>query len=145
MSDVKDISADLKEYMELKATNVAQYKTIVELSKKIQEKEKEINHLKSMLESTVPIFEKTENISSPLQLSGDDEETICRTQIRLLREIALKDELTLEQTKKFEIYAKTLMNIKNTPQVIEVKSKKLSDAELLAALNQLEGPKDERQ
>jgi hypothetical protein len=41
-----------------------------------------------------------------------DEETVCLTQIALLRGLALQRELSTEETKRFEVYHKAMNNLR---------------------------------
>lgn len=129
---------NFKDLAELQEFAQAQHKTIVNLSKKINNLEQENAHLKKLLESSAPLI-KTDN--SPVITEGlltQDEEMICRMQLRKLREKSMTDELTLEESKRVEIFTKLLIQLQNKPQTINVNAKKMSDSELLAALSKME-------
>lgn len=121
----------VKEFSELKAYSDAQTKTIIEMSKKLNEKDQEILHLKKLLEGSSPLIREKRDLT---KFEANDQEYICRTEINKLRDISIERELTLEECKKLDIYSKILKDIMNSPKVIEVKSRNLSDAELLAGL-----------
>jgi hypothetical protein len=86
----------------------AQMNTIMELNKKVMKLEMERKALESKMSNMV--------ISTP-QINPDlfditDEETICLTQIALLRGLALQRELTTEESKRFEVYHKVMNNLR---------------------------------
>lgn len=118
----------IKDFAELQAFSNAQNKTIIELNKRLREREEETKHLKKLLEGSVPLIkEKKEG-----QFESNDQEYICRTEINKLRDISGDRELTLEEAKRFDIYCKILKDLTNAPKTIEIKSKNLSDEQLLA-------------
>jgi len=121
----------VKEYAELDAYSKAQTKTIIDLSKKLNEKDKEIQHLKKLLEGSVPLIKEPKDL---INFEANDQEYICRTEILKLKEISRERELTLEETKKLDIFCKILKDITNAPKTIEVKSRKMSNEELMAAV-----------
>jgi len=140
MADATDkILKQFTEYADLHAFAKAQQKTITELTKKNKQLNEEVKHLKKLLDSTVPVINP--NKSPLIELASNDEESIAREQLWRLKDISKERELTLEETKRVEIYSKILMAIKETPKPIEVR-KNISDAELIAALNQVK-PNDE--
>jgi hypothetical protein len=98
---------DLREYSN------SQYKVIVSQSKKISELERKLESTESKLAKS----EQKGTITNALSAdqtggSNSDGETICLIQLALLRASAMNAELTLEETKKVEIYVKTLQVIK---------------------------------
>lgn len=119
----------LREYSELKLYSDAQSKTIIELSKKLKVKEDETIHLKKLLEGSVPLIREKKDL---IKFEANDQEYICRTEINKLRDISMERELTLEECKKLDIYSKILKELANAPKTIEVKSRQLSEAELLS-------------
>lgn len=120
-----------KDYSELQAYSNAQTKTIVELSRKVNEREQEILHLKRLLEGSAPLIRESRDLT---KFEANDQEYICRTEINKLRDISRERELTLEECKKLDIYSKILKDLLNAPKTIEVKSRNFTDAELLAGL-----------
>lgn len=115
----------------------AQTNTIIQQSKKITHLEAEIEHLKRMLASNTPLL--TGNSSDEL-LNINDEETISRTQLRLLRDVALTRELTFEEVKKCQCLVDILYKCtgKKTKNVVDLQ--KVDGATLL---QQLEAASDE--
>lgn len=98
---------DLREY------SASQYKVIISQSKKISELERKLE----LTEVRMNKAEQTNTVASALSTdqtggSNDDGTTICLVQLALLRAAAMEGELTLEETKKVEIYVKTLQVIK---------------------------------
>lgn len=128
MSGIDSLTKQFKDFAELKAYSDSQYKLIIDLSKKISDLEAEKAHLKKLLESNsgnliLPDKKELENIP--------DEESIARMQLALLRNEAINRELTLEETKKFEIYTKILLSIKGKPTKDDGPKKPLSTEDLL--------------
>lgn len=121
----------IKEYSELKAYSDAQTKTITDLSRKVNEKDQEIIHLKKLLEGSVPLIREKKDLT---KFETNDQEYICRTEINKLRDISIERELSLEECKKLDIYSKILKDLLNAPKTIEVKSRNFTDAELLSGL-----------
>jgi len=97
---------DIKEYAS------SQYKTIIAQSKKITELERKTE----ILETKLADAEKRVAVSSALSIDQpegiSDTETTCVIQIAMLKGLAMNRELTLEETKKLEIFAKTLQMLK---------------------------------
>lgn len=128
-----DSVEDLKEYAS------SQYKTIITQSKKITELEKKLEATESKLLEA----EKKSAISSALtieQTECSDTEAVCVIQIAILKGLAMNRELTLEEVKKLEIFAKTLQLIKGKPVPEEKKKEtpsKISTAELLKLVDGL--------
>lgn len=118
---------DLKEYAN------TQYKTIVVQTKKIHELEKSIEVLENKLKET----ENKSVTTSTLAIDAEeqtDTETTCVVQIAMIKGLAMNRELTLEEVKKLEILAKTLMLIKgkNTEEKKKDNSANMSTEQLLA-------------
>lgn len=126
MSDSFDkMVEEFTNHAELLEFSKAQHKTIVELTRKVQNLEKKLKNTNNS-----KLIKKEH--SDILKVS--DEEIICRTQLNLLREIAMERELTLEETRKVDMYSKILIALSDKPKTIEVKTKGMKDDELLAVL-----------
>jgi hypothetical protein len=110
----------------------AQYKTIIDLSKKITRIEEEKKHLEKLLQDSVPLIPKESNLS--LSSNITDEEVICRTQLKLLKDIAQDRELTLEETKKVDTYTKLLQMIMAPKKMPDSKAKNIKTDDLIALL-----------
>lgn len=128
----------IKDFDDLKEYSNAQYSTIVAQSKKITELERKVDSLEGKLIKA----EQSNTVSSVLNpnqdTKGSDAETICLIQLALLKSSAMNGELTLEETKKVEIYSKTLLLLRGK----EVDSKKpkeqgraLTNEELIAMMS----------
>lgn len=108
MSDkFKDSSEDLKRYAELKVYSDAQYRTILELNKKINALEQENISLKRAA-SAANAEQKTDILSK-----ASDEQTICETQLAILRDRALDGELTMEESRKADLFARLLITLRD--------------------------------
>ena len=116
----------------------AQNSTILQLSKKIQKLEEERDHLKKLLESSVPLI-KEEGKGGAEKFLTSAEEAICIMQLDKLRDISSGRELTYEESKKVEIFNKILISVKNMPKTIEIKNKQLKTEELLALVESDDG------
>lgn len=126
--------AQYRDFNQLQEFAQAQQTTIVQLSKKIQKLEDERDHLKKLLESSVPLLKEPGKSIPGEKFLTSDEEAICVMQLNKLRDISTERELTLEETRRVEIFSKILTTVRNAPKVIELKSKQLTDGELLALI-----------
>jgi len=141
MAAIDKMLEQFKELPELQAFARAQQKTITELTKKNKAQDDEIKHLKKLLEGAVPVIQE-----KPIDFGANDEEAIAREQLFLLKKMSNERELNYEETKRVEIYSKILMALKDKqPKTIEVKSRQLSDSELLNALTQAKDDNDGKQ
>lgn len=129
MSDKIDkMAKDFAENSEKDQYIQAQQNTIVKLQRQLNEAKEEIEKLKEL---------KTSNIVSindkPIQLGiGSDQEEICKIQLRMFLDVSKNRELTLEETRKVEIFSKILFGFKNKDDKDkEDTTKKLSSDELL--------------
>lgn len=128
---------------ELQAYCDAQYKTIISLNKKLTENERELEKLRDEVEqlrsqnttltAQASVIEKRDG-SNQFQVS--DEETTCMIQLAMIRNNAMQRELSNEEAKRFETFAKVLHLIRGK----EVKKEddkldKLSSDELLKLID----------
>jgi len=142
MSDndsIDKMSAKFTSADELKAYSDAQYKTILNQSKEISKLKAENNKLRDDVERmakeiTVSNAQKSLNPNSSSQFDTSDEETICVVQLAMLKSISLNRELTSDETKRFEIFTKTLKLIRGQVGEKEEPTKRLSNEELLALM-----------
>jgi hypothetical protein len=126
---------ETKELADIRAFSEAQQKTIIQLTKKVKQLEEERDHLKKLLESTAPIIQTANN--TPVQTEKfltSDQEAICRVQLTKLRDIALDRELTLEETKKVEIFSKIITVLENAPKTIKIDTKSIESNDLMGLL-----------
>lgn len=126
--------AQYKDFNQLQEFAQAQQTTIIQLSKKIQRLEDERDHLKKLLESSVPLLNEPGRIIPGNKILTGVEEAICVMQLDRLRDISLERELTLEETRRVEIFSKVLASVKNKSKDAEDKTKQMSTEELLAAV-----------
>lgn len=130
--DIKNIS-DLEEgFTELQHYSDTQFKTIVELKENIARLESENTSLKLILEQNV------QNLSldvTDLGFGISNEQLICETQISMLKERAVIAPLTLEETRKLEIYVNILAKYKSTKDAADISVKRLSDVDLIKIAN----------
>lgn len=113
--------AQYKSLEELQAYADAQLKTITQLAKKVQRLEEERDHLKKLLEDSVPLIKtQPEGVT---QIAESDSEYICTVEIAKLKNITSERELTYEETRKLSEYFKILTQInarsKNTEREVE--------------------------
>ena len=120
-----------KEFDDLKAFANAQQKTLIELTKKNKAYEDENKHLKKLLEGAVPVI----NDRPTVDFSANDEESIAREQLFLLKQISKDKELSMEEARKVEIYSKILSAPKGKSRDINANSKQLEAGELLTLLS----------
>lgn len=113
--NIDDLTKKFKNEAELLKFCEAQTSAILQLTKEKNELVEKVKHLESMLMS--------ENIFE----SVSDEESICLLELRKLHDLALQQQLTFEDTKKVEIYTKTLHSIKER----KAKKKEKDPAEML--------------
>jgi len=124
MSQILQHILQIKEMNDLREYAQAQYNTIMQLNKKVQRLEEERDHLKSLLEQTVPVIKPDQQIIE----ADTDQELICKLELQKLREISSIRELTYEECKKVEIYSKILgqkIDKKNEREVEKIDTKDL--------------------
>lgn len=124
-----------KSVEELQAYCNSQFKTIVELSRKLNDLHDENVHLKKLMDDAMPMVGDAA-ARKDLYLDVTDGEAICRMQLKLLRDVSLERELTLEEAKKTEIYSKVLDGPKK-PSKNEAPPSRISDEDLLKALEKM--------
>lgn len=123
---IDNLSNTFKETAELQEFCTSQQSLIIELSKKIKSLEDERNHLKTMLDSSIPIY---------TSITISDEENISREQLGRLKKISDERELTLEETKKVDIFTKILISLSALNKDIDTSAKHMDTAELLQLMN----------
>lgn len=127
---VSNTIAQYKDFGQLQEYAMAQEQTIIQLSKKNQRLQEEADHLKKLLESSVPLIQGEQKFSGDKFLTSS-EESICVMQLEKLRDISVERELTLEEARRVEIFSKVLTISRNQPKTFEGKSKNQSTEELL--------------
>lgn len=111
MAKVESIFGKFKTEDEKNAYIEASFQTIQEQNKKIGTLETKIRQLESLLAKTVPV------VVSPQDQITPSEEQICRDQLRVLNLTSKERELTLEETRKVEIYSKILVALAGQTKV----------------------------
>lgn len=102
----------LEENTELRQVSAVQELSKQKLLKLVEEKDKEIAHLKELLTKSVKVLDTVERIEV------NDEEMIAELQLQKLKGFAQNRELTLEEAKKFEIYSKIKQNVNKNRTIV---------------------------
>ena len=129
-----------KDPEQMQALVDSQYKTIIELSQKIQKLEQENKTLKEDAKSKAAFTGNSNIIKLPekegeiVKLAKTDQEVICTMQLFHIKNNALDRELTLEEARKVEIYSKILNTLNSKDDSKDAEFKKLSDEDLLKEL-----------
>lgn len=111
--------------------------TILKLSKEVNNLQEKNKHLEDLVKQAVPIIE-TEEQKKVKQSIVDvsDEEAIAIMELAKLKEISLRQDLDMSQTKQVEIYTKILLSIRETKKKSGVDaSKGLSDEKIIDLLS----------
>lgn len=135
MEEVIKLIEDFTDFEDLKKYSTAQYNTLIAQSKKIHKLQEELENLKIDLQKKTmesKAYSSLDTSNGPV----NDAETTCLVQLAVLKGKAMLCELTLEETKKVEIYAKTLNLIrsKKTDDDTESEAVKKSDTKDLLLL-----------
>lgn len=132
MSDVKFIDDLLVQSSDKEKQEFieAQFKTIVELTKKNKKLEDEVSELKKVITNTnkLQLVDRTLNV---IDLIEPDEVSIARMELKKLKERTYDNVLTLEETKKVEIFSKIISSSSSKNKDINAQAKVLTDKELL--------------
>jgi len=116
MSEIHKMIKDIKDFEELQKFANAQYTVLTAQSKKIEAIVSENNKLREDLET----YKQKDLVTNALDTSQgttQDAETVCLVQLAILKGKSALTELTLEETKKVEIYAKVLQLLKGKAEV----------------------------
>jgi len=133
--DIDELSKQFTSIKELRQYCASQHHVINELNKKIIILEEEKKQLEELLSKSVPVIGDS---SIEVYKEVSDEMTVCLTQIKILREKAIREELTYEEAKKLDIYVKTLISLRGWKKEKENPKDKLTEEELLAVLGEEE-------
>lgn len=125
---------EFKTELELKNFAQASLKTISDLQKKNKALTVEVEHLQSLVVTAVPIVN-----SSPLDIGEDDVE-ISKMELKKLRERSYSKELTLEESKRVEIYSKILNNKNKSTDIPNERAVKSIDINNLLAIAEVPEP-----
>lgn len=130
MSSINAMLDKLETIEDFKAYAEAQHKTIVKITKKLNQLEEENKSLK--LKADKPTNHSV--ISLPEGLT--DEEAICIMELAKLRAASNLGELTLEECRKVEIYVKTLKTVRDGSNKKDVSpTSNMSTDDLLKAMD----------
>lgn len=126
-------------YAELAVFSNAQHETITKLNAKINALEEKEKHLQKLLQDNSIIVGDIKDIKD-MFLKCEDPEAISRTQLKILRDRSMQQELSIEETKRVEIYTKILdsVELKRKDRMKNVSESK-SDAELLQLVADING------
>lgn len=127
---IDKMAAKFKDLAELQQYCNSQYQLIIELSKKVNSIEEERDQLKKLLKdgnSVTPVL-------TAEAAKYSDEEAICRAQLRILREMSNDRDLSLEETKKVEIYTKLLTSLTTNKPEEKPRVQDFSNENLLTLL-----------
>lgn len=130
---IEKMLSEYKTTVELQSFAEAQFKTIQELTKKVKRLEDENIELKKGFDGGGSLIKKEDADFSKF-LTSTDQETISKIQLNRLKEVSFERELTLEESKRVEIFTKILMMMEEKNKTLRVQSKRLDDAELLKLL-----------
>lgn len=125
--DITAMAGKFKNRQELQAYATQLFHALKVSIEKLQKLEEENAHLKQMLNTSVPQL-------NSVKLVIPDEQAIAEIQLMRLKEAAMSRDLTLDETKRFDLLTKNLYLSKgkpkndNKPKDIEAD---VSDAELI--------------
>lgn len=120
MSKVIDLSLEqLKEQvLRLERENRAACLTVEKLLKELREKNEKIMHLESLVKSAVPVVVPKQDQLVKIELEPEGE--IADVQLNRLREISRERQLTLEETKMYDLLVKN-KRLSKDPGTIDMK------------------------
>lgn len=143
MSNTKDLVDQMTEIYsdtdaDLVALSKAQSKTIVSQSKEITQLKKMKEQLEEevkKLSTEVITLKATGGAAPGQQFNTTSSETICVVQLAMLEQLSMNRELTLEESKKVELFSKVLRDERGKVEKKEEDAPaKLSNEELLKAM-----------
>jgi hypothetical protein len=103
MEDIKSITSKAKSVLEIKKYAEDLFNKLSSALLKIQDQEKEIEHLKTLIGGAVPII-------APNDIGHN--QLLCEMEIARLQKTAEMRPLSIEEAKKFDIFNKNLLAIK---------------------------------
>ena len=135
MDSIETLLSEYKTSVELQAFAKSQMEVISNLTKKLAKAEEEKRHLEELLEQTNPLQFGQTNLAVPsVDLGASDSEIIARTQLQMLRVMAMQGELTTDEARRVELYTNILLSLdKKEKSDKETKISALDPKELLAA------------
>ena len=132
---------------DLVALSKAQSKTIVSQSKEITQLKKMKDQLEEevkKLSTTIITLKATGADGGGQQFNTTSSETICVVQLAMLEQLSMNRELTLEESKKVELFSKVLRDERaKAVKKEEDTPGKLSNEELLKAMQSMGSDKEQ--
>lgn len=129
--DITTLAGSFKSYSELQMYCDQQFITLQKAAEKIKALETDNSHLKELLSSTTTLIAPSNEVQ---KIILTPEEALCLSQINILEERGRDKELTLEETKKLDLFIKNLHMIRGSqPKTIKAERPKslLSNADLV--------------
>lgn len=125
--------------VDAKAYQKAQASVVVNLTRQNNELRKKLEEMSGQIEHLTIENTKLKALGNGTEIEkGNDAETICLVQLALLNNYSMQRELTLEETKKAEIFTKTLILLRGKQEKQEANTiGSLSNEELLEAMKNL--------
>lgn len=112
---ITTLAGEFKNAAELQEYCNAQFISLSNAMKKIEEMKNEIEHLKKLVGGATQVMSTPAPETS---LTASPEQAICEMQIKKLQQTAIQRELTLEETKRLDLLIKNLYLAKGQPNQI---------------------------
>jgi hypothetical protein len=107
---IDQMAESLKTFAELQVYSNSQHQVITKQNAKINELEAQIKHLEKLLTDN-SIIVGTPSDLKDMFIKCEDPEAIAHMQLKILRDKSLQGELTMEESKRVEIYTKILDSV----------------------------------
>lgn len=111
---------------QFKDSEVASIKVISQLQKELEKVKEENKHLKLLLDGTVPNIENT-----VMDIGISNQRIIAEVQLALLKNKAINQELTLEESRKYQIFVDALEKLKREDKDDGINASAIPESELL--------------
>lgn len=133
-SSIDKMAQQFTSLEEMQAYSEAQYKTILSLNDKLNSAQKEIEKLQAEIKRLNVEGAVKSSVSDDSQFKTSDEEATCVIQIAMIKANAMQRELTTDETKRLEVFVKTLSLIRGkVPEAKKEKdTSKMTTEELMA-------------
>lgn len=131
LCDITTLAGRFTDWCDLQRYSDAQFITLQKANSRIKDLEEQVEHLKSLLSSSVPLMGEQKVDIIPQNV----EQSICEIQINKLQKTAMDRELTLEETKRLDLLIKNLYMIKDQNKAIPANYshiKNITDAQLIS-------------
>lgn len=128
------------ELVRIKRELKAAYRTIDKLIRDNKGRLEEIEHLKAMLTSSVPVLVENRRPQQIIEIDMPAEEEIAELQLDRLRKAARERTLTLEETRQYDLLVKNkrLSREESTINLDSKQYKELNNAKLLEIAGQVD-------